>query len=496
MFYKRLLVIAFTGLAFFNPDLLFSQDQKLNVLLFTADDLDRNSLGCYGSKVEDITPNLDKFAAEGLKVNHAYVNAAICAPSRAILATGLYGHNSGAMGFMKMKDGSRIPLIMEILRENNYEVGILGKVSHSTPKNEFKWDFAYDQHQLGDGRSPTLYYNRSKEFFQTCREKNRPFYFMVNSHDPHRPYFNPKEPNEKGGEVPSRIYAPEEIEIPGFVPDLPMVRTELSFYFNSVRRLDDTFGKVMQALEESGFKENTLVVFISDNGIAIPFAKCNAYYASNRTPWLVRWPGVTEPGTVDNKNFISEVDFFPTVLDALGINPPTQLDGRSHLALYKGKNLKNADMVFTQIDYKAGGGPVPMRSVQNDKYAYIFNGWFDGERVYGNNNEGMTMRALENAAANDPAMADRVKLFRFRVLEEFYDLEKDPDCLKNLVNDQKCKKELDAMRREMSKRMAETNDPLLPVFENKNSSANRLQAFYKAYPDAKKWDEDKSNFSK
>jgi len=119
-----------------------SQNKKpLNILLFTADDLDKNSLGCYGSKVEDITPNIDQLAAEGIMFNHAYVNNSICSPSRCILATGLYGHNSGIMGFMKMSSECETPLIMEVMREHGYQVGVLSKVDHSTPKESFDWDF-------------------------------------------------------------------------------------------------------------------------------------------------------------------------------------------------------------------------------------------------------------------------------------------------------------------------------------------------------------------
>src|SRR5690606_37748447 len=137
---------------------------KLNVLLITADDLDRNSLGCYGSTVKDISPNIDQFAQRALRFNQAFVNAAICIPSRGVLATGLYSHNSGVNGFVKMKDGTSIPLLMELLRDNGYYLGILGKLGHSTPKRDFKWDYEKDQNELGDGRSPQLYYERIKEF--------------------------------------------------------------------------------------------------------------------------------------------------------------------------------------------------------------------------------------------------------------------------------------------------------------------------------------------
>jgi len=171
------------------PTVQAQDNQPLNILLFTADDLDKFSLGCYGSEVQDISPNIDKLASEGLLFNHAYVNNSICSPSRGILATGLYGHNSGIMGFMKMPANNNHPLLMEVMKQHEYQVGVLSKVEHSTPKESFNWDFVYKQSALGYGRNPDLYYQRAKEFFQQSKNTGKPFYFMVNSDDPHRPFF-------------------------------------------------------------------------------------------------------------------------------------------------------------------------------------------------------------------------------------------------------------------------------------------------------------------
>jgi N-sulfoglucosamine sulfohydrolase len=321
---------------------------------------------------------------------------------------------------------------------------------------------------LGNGRSPQRYCGYCKEFFSQCRESDQPFYFMVNSHDPHRPYHVP---GRKYGESeePSRTYDPSEVEVPGFVPDLPGVREELSYYQNSTRRCDDTFGRVMQALDESGFRDNTLVVFLSDNGIAIPFAKCNVYLASTRTPWIVRWPGVVKPGTADQKHFISGVDFFPTVLEALGLPVPDGLDGTSFLPLLKGGSQEGRDMVFTQIDMKAGGDAVPMRCVQDEHYGYIYNAWSDGQHRYRNNNEGMTMKAMNEAAETDTAIAARVKVFRYRASEELYDLEKDPDCLRNLVDNPQHKEVHEQYRQRLRAWMVRTGDPLLAAFDHRDN---------------------------
>jgi N-sulfoglucosamine sulfohydrolase len=247
------------------------------------------------------------------------------------------------MGFMHTDRD--IATVMQTLRDAGYLTGILGKIKHSTPHADYQWDFAHDQKELGNGRDPDIYYRYSKEFLATCRRENKPFYFMVNSHDPHRPYHIVGKP-VKGAKEPSETYEPADVAVPGFVPDLPGVRTELSYYQNSTRRLDDTFGRTMQALKESGFARNTLVMFLSDNGIAIPFAKCNAYLASTRTPWIVRWPGVAGKNAVEKEHFISGIDFFPTVLEAAGLPVPKGLDGSSFMPLLKGKKQPDRDKVY------------------------------------------------------------------------------------------------------------------------------------------------------
>lgn len=454
-------------------------------------------MGFYGSKVPDISPNIDKFAEQGIRFENAFTNNAICAPSRAIIGTGRYGHNSGAMGFMPINPKGSDNMIMAILKKQGYRTGVLGKIHHSTPDRMFDWDYVIDKPELGRGRNPSLYYQHTKTFIQQCKTEGKPFYLMVNSHDPHRPFFNPNSPNalSGGAKSPSRIYTPEEVEVPGFVPDLAKVREEICWYFNSTKRLDDTFGKTMQALEESGLAANTIVMFLSDNGIAIPFAKANTYFASNRTPWIIRWPDVIKPREVDKENFISEVDFMSTILDALQITPPKNLDGKSIIPLLKGKKQKNRDRIFAQIDSKISGAPVPMRSVQTKEFVYIFNPWADGKRVYGNNNEGLTWATMFEAAKTNPEIAKRCRLFRTKVMEELYDVQNDPNCLNNLVNYPDYKEAYNEMKQKLRNLMIESHDPVLELYENRYDADKLLKAFYKVYPDAKKGDRNKEYYS-
>ncbi|NBR43298.1 MAG: sulfatase, partial [Verrucomicrobia bacterium] len=303
-----------------------------------------------------------------------------------------------------------------------------------TPDPSFKWDFVHDYAELGAGRSPKKYHDYAEEFFARSKSQNKPFYFMVNSHDPHRPFYDPEGRGKNGEEVPSRLFKPEEVVVPPYLPDLPKVRIEYSHYLNSVRRLDDTVGRVLQALEDSGLAGNTMVVFITDNGSSFPFAKANTYVASNRTPMLVRWPGITKPGSVDKTHFVSEVDFFATFMDATGLPLPAGLDGRSLVPLLKGGDQAGRDFVFTQIDYTIGGPAKPMRCQA------------------------------------------RVEMFRHRVPQELYDLQKDPGCLKNLIQDPSQQAVAKKYQDRLRQWMIETHDHCLAAFDVRGNPAQLAKA--------------------
>jgi len=297
---------------------------------------------------------------------------------------------------------------------------------------------------------------------------------MVNSHDPHRPFHNPKTA-QKSWSTPSKLYSPDEVIVPTYLPDLPEVREELSHYYNSVRRLDDTVGRVLEALEKSGFADNTLVMFLTDNGSAFPFAKANTYLASTRTPLLVRWPGVTKAGSLDHDHCVANVDFFATFMEATGLPQPANLDGRSLVPLFKGDKQDGHDFVFTQIDYTIGGPPKPMRCIQDKKFGYIFNAFSDGKFAYKNNNEGLTFKAMQVKGKTDPEIQARVEMFRHRVPQEFYDLQADPGCIRNLIDSPEHAKLVAQYQTRLRKWMVETNDHNLKAFDVRNDPAKLAQ---------------------
>lgn len=437
--------------------------KNLNVVIFMADDLgpDGVGIGAFGAKIKGITPNIDKVANESVKFYNAHVNSAISMPSRGVLLTGRYGFNSLHHGFFHAPDST--PTLMESFHNEGYKVGILGKVFHSSVKNSTVWDYVYDYEDLGSGRSPSKYYEKTKAFVERCHNENKPFYFMINSHDPHRPFQETNGTLLEGAEWPSKLYSPDEAFVPGFLPDLPEVRKELSYYYNSVRRLDDTFGKVMQAIKDVGVENNTVVIFFSDNGISMPFSKANCYLMSTKTAFFVYLPGTLKP-LEDREHLISSVDLFPTIMDMIGAQKPNGLDGTSFLPLIEGKKQSGKNQVFTQIDYLNGKTAWPMRCVQDKVYGYIFNPWSDGKAAYHNANEGVTFKAMEKEGETNPKIQTRVDMFRYRTPEEFYDLVKDPNCLHNLINDKAYEKKIKQYKDKLRIWMQKNHDPMLPVF--------------------------------
>lgn len=434
----------------------------LNVLLFTADDLGYELMDPARKPDLDLTPRLDRFASQGMQFRHAHVNAAICQPSRMVMASGRYSHRSGAMGFIHLKES--VPTMLDSFRKHGYLTGIIGKVKHSTPVIGYRWDYSVSDGGLGPSRVASKYYHYTKQVLDLSKQRQQAFYLMVNSHDPHRPFHNPDQPL-KGAGRPSKLFSPEQVNVPDYLADSEETRRELSWYYNSVRRLDDTFGEVMKALDDSGLADSTLVVFLSDNGSAVPFAKANCYLASTRTPCLVRWPGVTEAGRVDSRHFISTVDLFPTLMEAVKLPAPDGVDGRSLVGLLKGEKQAGREYVFTQIDYKNGGPATPMRCVQDKTHLYIFNPWSRAGAQYRNANEGLSMRGMERLAESDPEFAERVRMFRDREVEECYRLTDDPGCLRNLIKDPESAAKIKSMQGRLRRWMESTKDPVLPMFD-------------------------------
>ncbi|GLY71580.1 sulfatase family protein [Amycolatopsis taiwanensis] len=437
-----------------------------NILLITADDLDGRTPGAFGG-VPGATPRLDALAAEGMSFHRAHVAAAVCQPSRSAIMTGRWPHRNGAEGFEPIRDG--VTVLTELLRDAGYLCGILGKVEHLQPVDRFGWDVARSMRELGLGRNPAAYGAATRDFLARATAEGRPWFLMANAHDPHRPFSGSRQEKEKWPEedrqtypAPSRTFHADEVDVPGFLPDLPGVRIEYAEYLSSARRCDDVVGAVLGALDASEV-EDTLVVFLSDNGMAFPFAKANCYLRSSLTPCIVRWPGVTEPGSADTRSFVSMLDLFPTFCAAAGIPIPGDLDGHTLVPLLRGEAQPDRERVFTVFHETSAKQRYEMRCTQDARFGYIWNAWSDGAQAYrAENMEGLSWPAM----LADPVSADRTDFYLRRVPEELYDLESDPDCLRDLAGDPAYGDALAEARRHLANWLKATGDPLEAAYQS------------------------------
>lgn len=449
-----------------------------NILIITVDDMNADSVGAFGCELAETTPQMDHLASEGLRFEYAHVQVGNCMPSRNVMWSGLYPHNNRVEGFYQVRDAKHLHLV-DLMKQAGYFTAIRGKVSHSTPYHPYGWDLILDQspegkkYHIKDAKSYGL---STQQGIAAAKDAGKPFCVMVNISDPHKPLYAQARNGKTipDPHVPSKVFKPEEVPVPGFLFDDPVVRKELAHYYSSVRRADDCVGEILAALKASGEEDNTLVMFLSDHGMPLPFAKTQLYHHSTRTPLIIKWPGVTKPGAVDKQHMVSAVDFLPTLLDAAGIEHPRQIDGRSFAPLLHGKTQEKRDLLVKEYNENAGASRDPMRAVQTKRFLYIFNPWSNGNRVFATATTGTpTYRRFRELAQEDPELAARHDLYQHRVPEEFYDVQNDPDCLHNLIDDPKHQYAIKALRKELEAWMEETADPMLSMYRNREDAQAR-----------------------
>jgi N-sulfoglucosamine sulfohydrolase len=476
---KRCLAFLFACLFVLHAAPQLEAAEKINLLIITVDDMSADSIGAFDCKLPGTTPNIDRLAAEGLRFRQAHVQVGNCMPSRNVMWSGRYPHNNGVEGFYQVPDAD-YPVLADLMQEAGYFTAIRHKVSHSTPYSPYpSWDLVLDD--LPDGtkahvKDPVSYGVSTSRGIEGAKAEGKPFCLVINIADPHKPFYAQAGNGDTIADphVPSRVFTADEPPTPGFLFEDPVVSKELSHYYSSVRRADDGAGHILKALEESGQADDTLVMFLSDHGMPLPFAKTQLYHHSTHTPLIFRWPGVTKPGDIDTSHMISAVDFLPTLLDVLGLKHPEGLDGRSFAPLLKGESQDGWDQVVKEYNENAGGSRDPMRAIQTKELLYIFNPWSNGERVMATATTGTpTYRRMAELAKTDDWIAARHDLYQHRVVEELYDIENDPNCLVNLLDSPDHQAELAKLRTALKSWMVRTGDHMLDVFRHRDDPAVR-----------------------
>ena len=453
---------------------------KPNLLLITVDDMSCDSIGAFGCKLPGTTPHIDQLASESLRFHYAHVQVGNCYPSRNVMFSGRYPHNTGVEGFYQIKP-IKFPVLCDLMKNGGYYTAIRGKVSHSTPYQPYAWDA-----DLTTGPTGRKLHIKDVQSYGDCtlrginaaKAAGKPFCLNINISDPHKPFWKPNDPHKV-----SRVFQPAEVPIPGFLFDHPDVRKELALYYSSVRRADDAVGSILQALTRSGHADETIVMFLSDHGMPLPFAKTQLYHHSTWTPWIIRWPGVTKAGSVNDSHMISAVDMLPTMLEMAGLRIPAGLDGSSFVSVIKGQEQKGREAVFKVYNENAGGNRHPIRGLQTKTHLYLFNPWSDGTNIFRTATNGTaTYRLMKKLAPSDNKIAARLATMDHRTVEELYDIEKDPDCLNNLAGDVASQTIKSRLQARLQKFMEESNDHALPAFL-KRDNPDALAAYMKKVQD-------------
>ncbi|MEM9586300.1 MAG: sulfatase [Planctomycetota bacterium] len=439
-----------------------------NVLIITVDDMSADSIGAFGSRLPGTTPTIDEFAKSAMRFNHAHVQVGNCMPGRNIMWSGLFSHVNGVEGFQRNLQPN-YPVLCDLAKSAGYFTAIRGKSTHSTPYFPYGWDA--DVTEKPDGskyhlKDPESYGESTRRAIEMAGKANKPFCLMVNISDPHKPFYSQTKGNTTDPFVPSRVFTAQEVPVPGFLPSDDIIKQELALYYSSVRRADDCFRSVMHQLDASGKADETFVMFLSDHGMPLPFAKTQLYHHSTHTPLMIRWPGVTKDGSQDDQHMVSAIDFLPTLVDVMQLKHPTpeRLHGRSFASLLEGQAQDHRDYVILQYNENSGRWRHPMRGIQTTEYLYLYNPWSDGNRKFATATTGTaTYRRMVARAKNEPEIADRLELFDHRVLEELYDVANDPDCLHNLIDDPQHEDALKAIRSQLVAELQRTEDPVAPV---------------------------------
>jgi N-sulfoglucosamine sulfohydrolase len=366
--------LASTGILFFSVLLSASLAHgapRPNILLITADDLG-NQLSCYGeTRIQ--TPHLDALAAAGVRFAHAYVAQSSCSSSRAALLTGRWPHQNGQYGLahlgFRMHPGQKN--LPALLQGAGYRTGIIGKL-HVEPAAEFPFDWmpAREKVAAGPTRNVRWVAEQSRQFFAEAKKSGQPFFYYVNYFDPHGPYAATI--SQVGG-LPEKPLSANDIEpLPLNAKTTEARRQVTAIIYNTILRVDAGVGLLLDELQAAGLIDNTVVIFLGDNGATVRHGKTTSYEPGVRVPLIVRWPGIAKAGQVRSE-LVSLIDVMPTVLAAAGVTVPREVEGRSLMPLLGGAASPWPELLFTEMTFHQPNQFAPQRTVRDGRYKLLLN---------------------------------------------------------------------------------------------------------------------------
>lgn len=455
-----------------------------NVVLFVADDHGQDT-GAYGNPVIQ-TPALDRLAEDGTLFRNAFATTASCSASRSVILTGLHNHRNGQYGhehdyhhFISFDNLKTLPVL---LKEGGYRTASVGKY-HVAPREVY----AFDQFIPGSSRNGVEMAENSRGFLAADPEK--PFFLYICTSDPHRGggklESSPWKPDRFGNRsegyegITEVEFDPSDVIVPPFLPDSPESRAELAQYYQSISRLDQGVGRLIEILKEEGVYEDTLFIYISDHGMAFPGAKTAVYEPGLKSPCIVRNPYAERRG-VRSEAMISWTDLTPTILDFAGVSPPRyephvrinlvrdqladthSLHGRSFLGILEEERPEGWDEVYASHTFHEIQMYYPMRVVRARDYKLIWNIAYPLPYPFASD---LWAAATWQAAYSQGLSADygirTVKDYIHRPEFELYNVAEDPWESHNLADDPDHRGVLNEFKERLREFQKRTSDPWL-----------------------------------
>ncbi len=392
-------------------------------------------VGCLGADVE--TPNIDRLAADGVLFDNYHCSAAQCSPSRGSIMTGLYPHNSGLVGLAHIgwQFHDHVRCLPHYLNEAGYATHLVGQ-QHEDARAE---RIGYQHIHPGGGGAVDVG-GGVAEFLRAHAGggSTGPFYLNAGIAEPHRPYLREGYDND----------SPSDVSPLPWLPDRPGIREDTGGLNGLVKSVDAGLGVIRETLRETGLDRETLLIFTTDHGLAMPRAKGTCYDSGLKTALIMHQPGAIEGGRRES-SLLTNCDLAPTLLDTLGLPVPDGLDGRGFAGLLSGTPYEPRDSIFAEMTWHDKYNP--MRAIKTGRHKYILN---FGERplVY-------LPRDIYIGKAGEE-MRDEYYASR-RPVEELYDLEADPWEYSNLAGSASHAEVLVDLRERVANWMDESDDPLL-----------------------------------
>lgn len=415
--------------------------RRPNVVYLHTHDSGRH-LGVYGRRIP--TPRLEQLASEGVVFHQAYSAAPTCSPSRAALLTGQLPHNAGMFGLAHrgwhLVDPQRH--LATTLRDAGYRTAMVG-VQHVSKQNPEAVAVLGYTDFLGDGQLAPATSAAAADFIREHVEANadQPFFLSMGLIETHTMAINEHlfgyPPDSEG----PAAAAPT-------MPSTPQTRAEMGSFAAAARAADDAFGSVLDALDQAGVAEDTLVIVTTDHGVAMPQMKCTLSDRGHGVMLIMRGPGGFTGGR-ESDSLVSQLDLYPTICELAGIEKPAWLQGTSMLPLAADTAAVIRDRVFAEVTYHASYEP--KRTIRTDRFRYVLR--FDDRRT-------PTLPNIDNSASKalwvDNGYADQPIAH-----EELFDTLFDPNECVNLAEDPDYAQVRAALVAALVQNMRDTHDPLL-----------------------------------